>query len=75
MMETMNKPYVAYANKLMRFLHEGTYDNDTLCLLGVIAAKSRRKHVKLDDGIKTAVTDLLLENSDGMILVTRASLL
>ena len=75
MMETMKKPYVAYANKLMRFLHDGTYDNDTLCLLGIIAAKSRRKHVKLDDGIKTAVTDLLLENSDGMILMMRAKLL
>lgn len=75
MMKTMNKPYVAYANKLMRFLHDGSYDNDTLCLLGVIAAKSRRKHVKLNDGIKTAIADLLLENSDGMILVTRASLL
>lgn len=75
MNETMKKPYVAYANKLMRFLHDGTYDNDTLCLLGVISAKSRRKHVKLDDGIKTAVTDLLLENSDGMILMMRAKLL
>jgi hypothetical protein len=75
MMETMNKPYVAYANKLIHFLYGGTYDNDTLCLLGVIAAKSRRKHVKLDDGIKTAIADLLLENSDGIILVTRASLL
>ena len=75
MMETMNKPYVAHANKLIRFLYGGTYDNDTLCLLGVIAAKSRRKHVKLDDGIKTAIADLLLENADGMILVTRASLL
>lgn len=75
MMETMNKHYVAYANKLMRFLHDGTYDNDTLCLLGVIAAKSRRQHVKLDDGIKTAIADLLLKNADGMILVTRASLL
>ena len=75
MKETMNKPYVAYANKLMRFLHDGSYDNDTLCLLGVIAAKSRRKHMKLDDGIKTAVTDLLLENADGMILITRAKLL
>lgn len=75
MMETMNKPYVVYANKLLRFLYGGTYDNDTLCLLGVIAAKSRRKHVKLDDGIKTAIADLLLENADGMILVTRASLL
>lgn len=75
MMETMNKHYVAYANKLMRFLHAGTYDNDTLCLLGVIAAKSRRKHVKLEDGIKTAVTDLLLENADGMILITSAKLL
>jgi len=75
MKETMNKPYVVYANKLLRFLYGGTYDNDTLCLLGVIAAKSRRKHVKLDDGIKTAIADLLLENADGMILVTRASLL
>lgn len=75
MMETMNKAYVAYANKLLRFLHDGTYDNDTLCLLGVIATKSRRKHVKLDDGIKTAVTDLLLETADGMILITRAKLL
>lgn len=75
MNETMNKPYVAYANKLLRFLHDGAYDNDTLCLLGVIATKSRRKHVKLDDGIKTAVTDLLLENADGMILITRAKLL
>ena len=75
MMETMNKPYVAYANKLIRFLYGGTYDNDTLCLLGVIAAKSRRKHVKLEDGIKTAIADLLLENADGMILVTRAKLL
>ena len=75
MMETMNKPYVAYANKLIRFLYDGTYDNDTLCLLGVIAAKSRSKHVKLEDGIKTAVADLLLENADGIILVTRASLL
>lgn len=75
MNETMNKHYVVYANKLMRFLHDGTYDNDTLCLLGVIAAKSRRKHVKLEDGIKTAVTDLLLENVDGMILITRAKLL
>jgi hypothetical protein len=75
MKETMNKPYTVYANKLLRFLYGGTYDNDTLCLLGVIAAKSRRKHVKLDDGIKTAIADLLLENADGMILVTRASLL
>ena len=75
MMETMNKPYVVYANKLIRFLYGGTYDNDTLCLLGVIAAKSRRKHVKLDDGIKTAIADLLLENADGIILVTRARLL
>lgn len=75
MMETMNKPYVAYANKLIHFLYGGTYDNDTLCLLGVIAAKSRRKHVKLEDGIKTAIADLLLENSDGIILVTRVSLL
>lgn len=75
MMKTMNKPYVAYANKLIRFLYGGTYDNDTLCLLGAIAAKSRRKHVKLEDGIKTAIADLLLENSDGIILVTRASLL
>ena len=75
MKKTMNKPYVVYANKLLRFLYGGTYDNDTLCLLGVIAAKSRRKHVKLDDGIKTAIADLLLENADGMILVTRASLL
>ena len=75
MMETMNTPYVAYANKLIHFLYGGTYDNDTLCLLGVIAAKSRRKHVKLEDGIKTAIADLLLENSDGIILVTRASLL
>ena len=75
MKETMNKPYVVYANKLLRFLYGGTYDNETLCLLGVIAAKSRRKHVKLDDGIKTAIADLLLENADGMILVTRASLL
>lgn len=75
MKETMNKHYVAYANKLRRFLQDGTYDNDTLCLLGVIAAKSRRKHVKLDDGIKTAIADLLLKNSDGIILVTRASLL
>ena len=25
MKETMNKPYVAYANKLMRFLHDGSY--------------------------------------------------
>ena len=74
MMETMNKPYVAYANKLLCFLNVGTYDNDTLCLLGVIAAKSSRKHVKLEDGIKTAIADLLLENSDGMILVTRANL-
>ena len=72
MNETMNKPYVAYANKLMRFLHDGAYDNDTLCLLGVIAAKARRKHMKLDDGIKTAVTGLLLEHADGMILITRA---
>lgn len=75
MMEIMNKPYVVYANKLIRFLYSGTYDNDTLCLLGVIAAKSRRKHVKLDDGIKTAIADLLLENADGIILVTRARLL
>ena len=75
MKETLNKPYAVYANKLLRFLYGGTYDNDTLCLLGVIAAKSRRKHVKLDDGIKTAIADLLLENADGMILVTRASLL
>ena len=75
MKETMNKPYVVYANKLLRFLYRGTYDNDTLCLLGVIAAKSRRKHVKLEDGIKTAIADLLLENADGMILVTRARLL
>lgn len=75
MNETINKPYVAYANKLMRFLHDGSYDNDTLCLLGVIATKSRRKHVKLDDGIKTAIADLLLKNADGIILVTRASLL
>jgi hypothetical protein len=75
MKETMNKPYVVYANKLLRFLYGGTYDNDTLCLLGVIAAKSRRKHVKLEDGIKTAIADLLLENADGMILVTRASIL
>lgn len=75
MRETMNKSYVVYANKLISFLYGGTYDNDTLCLLGVIAAKSRRKHVKLEDGIKTAIADLLLENSDGMILVTRASLL
>ena len=75
MTETMNKPYVAYANKLMHFLHDGSYDNDTLCLLGAIAAKSRRKHVKLEDGIKTAIADLLLKNSDGMILVTRANLL
>lgn len=75
MEETLNKPYVAYANKLMHFLHDGSYDNDTLCLLGVIAAKARRKHMKLDDGIKTAVTDLLLENADGMILINRAKLL
>lgn len=75
MMETMNKPYIAYANKLMHFLHDGTYDNDTLCLLGVIAAKARRKHVKLDDCIKTTVTDLLLGNAVGMILITRAKLL
>ena len=75
MNETMNKPYITYANKLMRFLHDGSYDNDTLCLLGVIAAKARRKHVKLNDGIKTAVTDLLLENADGMILMMRAKLL
>lgn len=75
MNENMNKPYVVYANKLMRFLHDGAYDNDTLCLLGVIAAKSRRKHVKLEDGIKTAVTDLLLENIDGTILITRAKLM
>ena len=75
MKETMNKPYVVYANKLLRFLYGGTYDNDTLCLLGVIASKSRRKHVKLTDGIKTAVTDLLLENADGMVLMVRARLL
>ena len=75
MNETMNKPYITYANKLMRFLHDGSYDNDTLCLLGVIAAQSRRKHVKLTDGIKTAVTDLLLENADGMILMVHAKLL
>lgn len=74
-METLNKPYVAYANKLMLFMNSGVYDNDTLCLLGVIAAKARRKHTKLEDGIKMAVTDLLLENSDGVILVTRAKLL
>jgi hypothetical protein len=72
---TSNKPYVAYANKLMHFLNNGAYDNDTLCLLGVIAAKARRKHMKLDDGIKTAITDLLLENADGMILITRTKLL
>ena len=75
MKETFNKPYVAYANKLMRFLYGGDYDNDTLCLLGVIAAKSRRKHVKLEDGIKTAIADLLLGNVDGMVLITSAKLL
>lgn len=75
MKETMNKSYIAYANKLMCFLETGKYDNDTLCLLGVIAAKARRKHMKLDAGIKVAVTDLLLENADGMILITRAKLL
>lgn len=75
MNKTMNNPYVAYANKLRRFLHDGSYDNDTLCLLGVIATKSRWKHVKLDNEIKIAIADLLLKNADGMILVARASLL
>ena len=37
MNETMNKPYIIYANKLMHFLHDGSYDNDTLCLLGVMS--------------------------------------
>lgn len=75
MFETFNKPYSVYANKLKRFLQDGTYDNDVLCLLGVISAMARRKHMKLEDGIKTAITDLTLENTESMLLITRARII
>lgn len=75
MNETFNKPYSVYASKLTRFLLDGTYDNDTLCLLGVISAKARNNHMKLDDGIKTAITNLMLENIEGSLLITRARLI
>lgn len=75
MNKTFNKPYSVYANKLIRFLNDGTYDNDTLCLLGAISAKVRRKHMKLDDGIKTAITNLMLENIEGNLLIAHARLI
>lgn len=75
MNETFNKPYSVYANKLIRFLNDGTYDNDTLCLLGVISAMARRNHMKLEDGIKTAITDLTLENTESMLLIIRARII
>lgn len=72
--KVFNKKMNVYANELREFLRSGKYSTSSLILLGVIASRSRRKHTKLIDEIKTAITDLALENIDGFSIMIKAEI-
>ena len=71
----MYKSSVEYANKLKRFLKYKEYDKDTLKLLGVIAARSSKKHTSLNSKIKNAIVELECSIDYYKVLINEARMI